>query len=325
MHSPSFTRKDYRFRQGSFGLKTMPWLFDQAMTAVRRALGQTHFYQYARGVVVYVDDFIVFATSPYRAMRATRILIDLLQELGWQINPDKTTGPTQHITFIGFVIDTRSMIITLEPAKHQKAKFLVDELLRLAETTGSNTTVWDVAKTVGFLTSIQAAFRIAPTLLRELHNSIAAFATPRLPCTRTLKRLATQLSTHARQDLHTLRKALKHIPTRRLLAPPNTQQFTLWHEKEVALLPQEWIDSVFTLYTDTSKHAWGAWTRSNTENCKPLWLQGTWSAPQAQHSINWLESKAIVLALKHFIPTLKWTQRPILVRTDNITAMAVNK
>lgn len=65
--------------------------------------------------------------------------------------------------------------------------------------------------------------------------------------------------------------------------------------------------------TDASKIGWGA-------HCSAQMAQGRWSATEASHSINWLELRAIFLALQAFRHLVARSHD--LVLTDNISAKA---
>ncbi|XP_070805019.1 uncharacterized protein [Pituophis catenifer annectens] len=67
------------------------------------------------------------------------------------------------------------------------------------------------------------------------------------------------------------------------------------------------------LTTDASLHGWGAHLASHV-------AQGRWSASDLANPINWLELKAIRLALTHFHRFVQ--HRHVLVLTDNIAAKA---
>ena len=74
-----------------------------------------------------------------------------------------------------------------------------------------------------------------------------------------------------------------------------------------------------TFYTDASVQGWGA-------HCAHMITQGLWSIQQSKLHINVLELKAVLLALKTFVPQLPIQLRIIQVASDNTTVCAyINK
>ena len=71
------------------------------------------------------------------------------------------------------------------------------------------------------------------------------------------------------------------------------------------------------IFTDASKEGWGAHLNKST-------ARGTWSLPESKAYINYLELKAVFLALKEF-QDLCWSTI-VLIATDNTTVVAyINK
>ena len=85
---------------------------------------------------------------------------------------------------------------------------------------------------------------------------------------------------------------------------------------QAPLHPPKYVTSI---YTDASAQGWGA-------HCAHMIAQGYWSTQQSKLHINVLELKAVLLALKTFVPQLSLHQRIIQVASDNTTVCAyINK
>ena len=85
---------------------------------------------------------------------------------------------------------------------------------------------------------------------------------------------------------------------------------------QAPLHPPKYVTSI---YTDASAQGWGA-------HCAHMIAQGHWSTQQSKLHINVLELKAVLLALKTFVPQLSLHQRIIQVASDNTTVCAyINK
>lgn len=59
-----------------------------------------------QAVVVYLDDFLIIGRTQEECQLAFSTLLQLLQDLGFQISWHKVTGPTQKLVFLGVELDT---------------------------------------------------------------------------------------------------------------------------------------------------------------------------------------------------------------------------
>ena len=120
-HSQKFLRfiweeKCYQFKALPFGLCSAPRIFTKLLKPVAAFLGKKGIR-----VLIYLDDFLLLAQTKEEATRNTQMLVTLLQSLGFTVNLKKSSlTPTQMITFLGFSIDSRSMMIVLPVTKVQK-------------------------------------------------------------------------------------------------------------------------------------------------------------------------------------------------------------
>lgn len=67
--------------------------------------------------IAYLDDFLVIEDTMFNCNRGLHLLIRTLRELGYNINWSKVEGPAQRITFLGIIIDTRELTLTMPPEK----------------------------------------------------------------------------------------------------------------------------------------------------------------------------------------------------------------
>ena len=107
----------------------------------------------------------------------------------------------------------------------------------------------------------------------------------------------------------------KKIPLPRSLHP-----HLRWWLKESNVLagqPLHPIQHALQVFTDASKEGWGAHLNEFT-------ARGTWSLPESKLHINYLELKAVLLALKEFQDLC--VGKMVLIATDNATVVAyINK
>ena len=107
----------------------------------------------------------------------------------------------------------------------------------------------------------------------------------------------------------------KVIPVPRSLHP----HLEWWLDERNVLQgqPLHPLKHALQIFTDASKEGWGAHLGEHTE-------RGSWSVPESKLHINYLELKAVFLALKEFQDLC--TAKIVLVATDNTTVVAyINK
>ena len=107
----------------------------------------------------------------------------------------------------------------------------------------------------------------------------------------------------------------KVIPIPRSLQP----HLRWWPQEDNVLTgqPLHPIKHALQIFTDASKEGWGAHLNERT-------ARGLWSVPESKLHINYLELKAVFLALKEFQDLC--VDKIVLVATDNTTVVSyINK
>jgi hypothetical protein len=67
-------------------------------------------------VINYMDDFFIVGQTYAECLSNLKVLISILTRHGWTIAEDKTTMPSQLMTFIGVQLDSRSVtLVNLRP------------------------------------------------------------------------------------------------------------------------------------------------------------------------------------------------------------------
>ena len=92
-----------------FGVSKSPEIFNDLTQAVRHIMA-------ARGhpqIIAYLDDFLVVAWTSNDCFSAMNDLMSVLRMLGFRINYNKVEGPVKCLTFLGLVLCTNSMTISL--------------------------------------------------------------------------------------------------------------------------------------------------------------------------------------------------------------------
>lgn len=96
-----------------FGAKLSPYIFNTLTQAVRVIMKNRGF----KDIIVYLDDFLLVADTYDNCQKALHELMKLVRELGFQINYNKVEGPYQKLTFLGLVLNSINMTITVPDQK----------------------------------------------------------------------------------------------------------------------------------------------------------------------------------------------------------------
>jgi hypothetical protein len=75
--------------------------------------------------ISYIDDFLLICDSEQACEKALMTILALVDSLGLDVNPEKTEGPTQVITFLGIEINAIKRTLSLPPKKLVEIRSLV--------------------------------------------------------------------------------------------------------------------------------------------------------------------------------------------------------
>lgn len=239
-------------------------------------------------MVVYLDDLLIMSESEAQSLRDRDTVLKLLEEFGLGVNRQKShLTPTQQIQYLGVVIDSREMTMTL-PAKRKGAIVsLANQMLAMSNR----------SKAIGL------------PLLRKLVGTLQATADCVLETRLRLNSIIEALreaennSTHcarlsplAVEDLQWWRTVIPTLPGRRIHAP----------------LPDHVID------TDASHHGWGAVYVPRKGPRITVECQGFFNVEMTSNA---RELTAIAHAVESLTRRFDWKGCAVRVRTDNQTAM----
>eukprot|EP00736_Rhodelphis_marinus_P003111 Rmarinus@m.28489 len=152
----------YEFLALPFGLNIAPREFTKLMRPVVGYLRQ-------RGVrcLIYLDDILLVAKGRRQARSQTRLMVQLLRDLGFVINEEKCQlSPSRQMTFLGMEIDTVSMMF-LVPNDRMKGLLRQVRKTRTLHRTGRLTPRL-LASLTGKMVSIAMAVRPARLFCRQL-------------------------------------------------------------------------------------------------------------------------------------------------------------
>ena len=96
-----------------FGARKSPEIFNSITQAVREMMKRKGYDT----IICYLDDFLIVAQTHSECIQALNELLCLLRRLGFQINYKKLEGPTQKITFLGIVLNSITMTLSIPGEK----------------------------------------------------------------------------------------------------------------------------------------------------------------------------------------------------------------
>ena len=270
--------KLYEFTCLPFGYSLAPRVFTKVLKPVMATL-------HCQGIrtITFIDDTLVIASSAEECFNNISTSTNLLENLGFQVNYDKSVlTPSQSISYLGFIIDTVTGTLSLPESKITKIILACQDLLKLQKVT-----LCDIAHVTGLLVSAFPAVRY----LELYYKSIEYCKSHQLHLGSHFDDTAS-LSKQAKQDLNWI---ICHIKS--------------YNGKSFRDLP---IDLV--LECDASNSGWGA-------ACNGMNSHGPWSLEESEHHINFKELLAAFFAVQAFYP-LHRNVHHIRLKIDNSTAVA---
>ena len=188
--------------------------------------------------------------------------VKLLDTLGFVVHPEKSVFiPTQKLVFLGFILDSVSMLVYLTPEKALKLKQAATDLSNC-----KNPTIREVAKVLGLIVSSFPGVAYGPLHYRYLERD---------------KTIA-------------LKTSKWNFDAKMCLSSEARDELMWWIDSiESASNPTTRGDVDITISSDASKQGWGAATSDSSTG-------GLWTAEEAKEHMNFLEMLAVLFALKSF-------------------------
>ena len=234
----------------------------------------------------YLDDWLVRAKSPQACLQHTQILVKICQDLGWLVNLEKSElEPKQVFNFVGYQFDLKSGRVRPTPDRWQSLQGKIQQLLLLPACPARQ-----FMSLIGLLTATEKQVHLGRLHMRPIQW-------------------------HLKNNWRVPESLEKVIPLPRSLHP----HLCWWLEESNVLQgqPLHPMRHALQIFTDASKEGWGAHLNESM-------ARGSWSVPESKLHINYLELKAVLLALKEFQSLC--VGKIVLVATDNTTVVAyINK
>ncbi|VDH93156.1 Hypothetical predicted protein [Mytilus galloprovincialis] len=250
--------KTYQFQVLPFGISVAPLVFTKLIkvpASFLRRLGIR--------LVVYLDDILILNQSKEKCQLEAQLTVRLLQSLGFLINEKKSVFvPSQQMLFLGFLVNSVDMSLSLPTPKIKKIQKLCKEVKNSVKIT-----VKKLSELIGNLTaSIQAIF---PAPLHYRHLQVEK--NQRLNQTLSYNSELV-LSQKAQNELNWWIHQLIHWNGRSLIS----------------------IQPSVIIQTDASNVGWGAVMNKVS-------IGGPWLQSEKSFHINALELIAVTHAVKSFL------------------------
>lgn len=147
----------YQFNCLPFGLSSAPRIFTKIMKPVIAWLRQL-----GCRLISYIDDNLIMASSRQEAKLLGQLAVALLEGLGFTVNYEKSVlEPTQTTSFLGFMIDSRTMTISVPEQKLICMRTQASKMLAVSTVSGR-----ELARFIGTASSMKLAITPAPLFYR---------------------------------------------------------------------------------------------------------------------------------------------------------------
>ena len=272
-----FQGQTFKFLALPQGFKDSPRIFTKIMKPVL-----AHLRLHGINASIYIDDIFIQADSFATCSEHVEYTINFIKNLGFSFSDKSAPIPNQVLRHLGFVLNSKSMTVSLAEDKKGKLQSLLTHMLRT-----TFCSIRDLAKLIGSLVATFPAVPYGPVFYRHMEISK----------TQSLK-------------LHAF-----NFDRRMIITSPCKVELTWWlnegiHSSKSLTLTNP---NVF-LTTDASTAGWGAHLSTSE------FTQGFWSPQEQLLHINVLELRAVLMGLANLCHGLQHCH--ILIQIDNTTAVS---
>lgn len=284
VHNDSKPFLCFKFEGDVFNFNTLPFGMTSSPRIFSKVLRVPIVYLRSLGFKIsfYLDDIFIAANSYSLLQSQLSSTLNLLISLGFTPNYEKSNLiPSRTLTHLGFVLNSSSMMISIPNDKITKTKKFADTLLSSA-----TISLRSLSSFIGLVNSFSPAFSLAPLHFRGLQFLLGKYVRNNFQWDFQIyldKDSLNDLSWWSQCD------SLPGSP----IFPPSSD---------------------LTLSTDASRTGWGGVLSSGQS------ISGSWHPSDISHHINFLELKAIKLAVAFFLPYI--SNKHITIYSDNFTSVS---
>jgi hypothetical protein len=267
----------YQFRCLAFGLSSAPWIFTKILKPIVNFLRRQ-----GLRLIIYLDDILILNSNAEGAGRDYLFAVSILEKCGFLINLEKSVGtPEQVIEYLGLIIDSKSLSLSLRPEKIVEIIDLCGKALERV-----SVSLRDIAKILGNLAWAIKAIPFAQSHYRDLQAQYIE----------SCKQLGGSLNSTI------------------ILDKKSKQNLTWWiaNVRESNGRPMSATDPDLTIFSDASLSGWGAVMNEVSS-------KGPWTLGDKNRHINELELLAALNGLKCF--TSQVSNLSVRLMLDNFMAV----
>lgn len=247
----------YQFTCLAMGLTSAPRIFTKIMKCVFSSLRKLGFLNTG-----YIDDSLLQGDTFQECTENVKATVELMDDLGLTIHPEKSVVvPVQIIEYLGFVLNSITMTVSLTREKSEKIKSMCSEIL-----TKLYVSLRELSELIGKLVASEPGVMYAPLFYKRLE----------IAKNKALK--------HSKGDYD-------HVIQ---LDQDSLEDISWWQYNIVgSFKPVSFGKPTIVLHSDASKTGWGGVFENVSTG-------GHWSEEEADWHINCLELYAAFLTLKSF-------------------------
>ena len=278
----------FHFQNQSYQFRALPFGLSTAPMEFTGVVKEVKLMAQSQGIRIhqYLDDWLIRAPTKESCHQGTQSLLALCQELGWMVNMQKSElEPQQVFDFVSYQYDLLNGVVRPTQNRWEALQQKITVLLQ-----NRSCRVRTFMSLIGLLTATEKQVPLGRLHMRPIQW-------------------------HLKKHWRVPESLEKEIPI-----PRSLHQYLQWWTQEENVLkgqPLHPLRHAVQIFTDASKEGWGAHLGDFTAS-------GTWSVPESKLHINFLELKAVLLALKRFQHLVQG--KVVLIATDNTTVVAyINK
>lgn len=237
----------YQFRCLAFGLSSEPWIFTKILKPI-----VTFLRRQGLRLIIYLDDILILNSNAEGAGRDYLFAVSILENCGFFINLEKSVGtPEQVIEYLGLIIDSKSLSLSLRPEKTAKIIDLCGKALERV-----SVSLREIAKILGNLGWAIKAIPFAQSHYRDLQS----------------------------QYIESYKQSGRSLNSTIVLDQNSRQNLSWWiaNVRESNDRPMSATDPDITIFSDASLSGWGAVLNEVSS-------RGPWTLRDKNRHINELE------------------------------------
>ena len=269
----------YCFQAAAMGLAPVPRKFTKLTKPIL-----AHLHDLCHVITSFIDDSLLIGQTKAEIYESVIDTVKVFDSLGFTIHDEKSQlMPTQEITYLGFVINSQTMTITLT---HERKQKLLNACACLLEKTEEK--IRTVASCIGLMVASFVAVPLGPLYYRVLEKD----------------------------KNRALSKNKGNWERKMLVSEESKNELRWWVENtEEQSAPIYRPNPIITMKTDSSLTGWGALIAGTEKQTKGLWTE-----EEKRYHINYLELLAVFLGLKALLNQV--TDSHIRIMTDNTTTVS---